>query len=148
MRRRDFIKIIGGAAGGWPLAARAQQDGRVRRIGILTRGIETDRVLQAQLGALRERLAKLGWIEGRNVRFDLRLSDDDPDTLRAHADELARLAPDIIVAGSLPATQLVLQQARAIPIVFFNVGDPVAGGLLKNIARPEGNATGTTSLFQ
>ena len=148
MRRREFITLLAsGAAATWPLDARAQQDGRVRRIGILTRGVETDRVLQAQLGALREVLAKLGWIEGRNARFDLRLSDDDPDRLRAHADELVRLAPDIVVAGSLPATQLVLQRTRTIPIVFFNVGDPVAGGLLKNIARPEGNATGTTSLF-
>jgi putative tryptophan/tyrosine transport system substrate-binding protein len=147
MRRREFITLLGGAAA-WPLAARAQQDGRVRRIGILTRGVETDRVVQAQHAALRERLAELGWTEGRNVRFDRRLSDDDPDRLRAQADELVRLAPDVIVVGSLPASRALLERTRTIPVVFFNVGDPVAGGLLKNIARPEGNATGITGLFQ
>jgi putative ABC transport system substrate-binding protein len=145
MRRREFITLLGGAAA-WPLAARAQQAERVRRIGILTRGAETDRVVQAQLGALREELAKLGWIEGRNTRFEIRLSDDDPDRLRAHADELVRLAPDVIAAGSRPATLAVLQQTRTIPIVFSNIGDPVAGGILTNIGRPEGNATGATSL--
>jgi putative ABC transport system substrate-binding protein len=147
-RRRQFITFLGGAAAGWPLAARAQQDWRVRRIGLLTRGVETDRVVEVQIGATREVLAKLGWIEGRNVRYDVRLSDDDPDRLRAHADELVRLAPDAIVAISRPATLAVLQRTRAIPIVFANVGDPVVGGILKNVARPEGNATGTTSLYQ
>jgi putative tryptophan/tyrosine transport system substrate-binding protein len=148
MRRREFITILGGAAAAWPLTARAQQGGRVRRIGILSRGPETERVTQAQRRAMQEALAKLGWIEGRNVRFDLRFSDDDPDRLRAQADELVRLAPDIIAVASVPATRALLQRTRTIPIVFTNVGDPVAGGLLKNIARPEGNATGITSLFQ
>jgi putative ABC transport system substrate-binding protein len=148
MQRRAFITLLGGAAAAWPLAARAQQDGRVRRIGILERGIETDRVVQAQQGAMREGLAKLGWIEGRNVRFDLRYSADDPDRLRANADALVRLAPDIIAVSSLPATRLVLQRTRTIPIVFTNVGDPAAGGLLKNLARPEGNATGITSIYE
>jgi putative tryptophan/tyrosine transport system substrate-binding protein len=147
VRRREFISWVGGAAA-WPLAASAQQaDGRVRRIGILARGIETDAYLQAQLAALREELTKLGWIEGRNARFDLRLYDDDPVRLHAHADELVRLAPDVLVAGSRPSAQALLQATRTIPIVFANVGDPVDGGLLTNIARPEGNATGATSLF-
>src|SRR6266700_3364299 len=151
MKRREFITLLGSAAAPsllWPLAARAQQDGRLRRIGIMTRGDEADGLIQAQQGALREGLAKLGWIEGRNVRFDLRLSADDPDRLRAHADELVGLAPDVMVAGSVPVPRALLQRTRTIPIVFTNVGDPVAGGLLKNIARPEGNATGITSLFQ
>jgi putative ABC transport system substrate-binding protein len=148
IKRREFITLFGGAAAAWPLAARAQQDGRVRRIGILERGIETDRYVQAHQGAMREGLAKLGWIEGRNVRFDLRYSADDPDRLRANAEALVRLAPDIIFVSSLPATRLVLQRTRTIPIIFSNVGDPVAGGLLKNIARPEGNATGITSLYE
>jgi putative ABC transport system substrate-binding protein len=147
MRRREFITLLGGAAAAWPLAAGAQQDGRVRRIGILSGRDEADPVTQVQQGALREGLAKLGWIEGRNVRFDLRFSADDPDRLRAHADELVRLAPDVIAVGSLPATRALLQRTRTIPIVFTNVGDPLAGGLLKNIPRPEGNATGITSLF-
>src|SRR5262249_19656150 len=148
MRRRDFIKTIGAAATGWPLAARAQPDGRVRRIGILTRGTESNRVVQAQLDDLREGLAKLGWTEGRNVRFDIRLSDDDPERLRALADELVHLGPEVIVGSSQPATRTLLLRTPTIPIVFVNVGDPVASGLLKNVARPEGNVTGATSQFE
>ena len=148
MRRREFITLLGGAAAAWPLDVRGQQGGRVRRIGILDRGAETDRSIQARQSALREGLAKLGWIEGRNVRFDLRYSADDPDRMRAHADELVRLAPDVIAVLSSAATRVLLQRTRTIPIVFTNVGDPAAGGLLKNIARPEGNATGITSLFE
>jgi len=147
MRRREFITLVGGATVGWPLAARAQQDGRVRRIGILMRGVETARAVQAQLAAVREGLAQRGWAEGRNVRFDIRLYDDEPDLLQAHAQELVRLAPDCIVAHSRPSTLALLQRTRTIPIVFINVGDPVEGGILKNIARPEGNATGATSLY-
>jgi ABC-type uncharacterized transport system substrate-binding protein len=141
MRRRAFIAGLCGATA-WPFVARAQQDGRMRRIGILLRGDPTDHFFQGDW------LAKLGWIEGRNVRFDHRFSADDTDRLRALADELVRLAPDVIVVVSFPATRLVLQRTRTIPIVFANVGDPVAGGLLQNIARPEGNVTGTTSVFQ
>jgi putative tryptophan/tyrosine transport system substrate-binding protein len=140
MKRREFIAGLGGAVA-WPLAARAQQAERVRRIGILSRGDTTDRILQGDW------LAKLGWIEGRNVRFD-RFSADDPDRLRVLAGELVRLAPDVIVVISLPATRMVLQQTRTIPIVFSTVGDPVAGGLLQDIARPEGNATGITNQYQ
>src|SRR5262249_54712469 len=113
MRRREFITLLGGAAAAWPLATRAQQPGgRVRRIGILTRGTESNRIVQAQLGALREGLAKLGWTEGRNLRFDIRLSDDDPERLRALADELVRLAPEVIVSSSQPATRALLQRTR------------------------------------
>jgi putative ABC transport system substrate-binding protein len=147
MRRREFIAGLGSVAA-WPLAASAQQDGRVRQVGILDVAAETDRIAQTLHEVMREELAKLGWIEGRNVRFDLRFSAGDPDRMRAHADELVRLAPDVIAATSLAATRTLLQRTRTIPIVFNNVGDPVAGGLLKNIARPEGNATGITSLFQ
>jgi len=113
----------------------------------LTRGVETVRAVQAQLAAVREGLAQRGWTEGRNVRFDSRLYDDDPQTLRSHAQELVRLAPDCIVAGSQPSILALLQETRTIPIVFHNVGDPVEGGILKNIARPEGNVTGATSNY-
>jgi len=147
MRRRDFIAGLGGAAA-WPLAARAQQADRVRRIGILDVAVETDRDAQAHHDVMREELAKLGWIEGRNVRFDLRFSAGDPDRIRVHADQLVRLAPDVIAVTSWAATRTLLQRTRTIPIVFNNVGDAVAGGLLKNIARPEGNATGIANLFQ
>jgi putative ABC transport system substrate-binding protein len=141
MRRREFIAGLGSAAA-WPVVARAQQPERVRRVGILSRGDPTDHILQGDW------LAKFGWIEGRNVRFDRRVSANDPDQLVALADELVRLAPDVIVVVSLPATRLVLQRTRTIPIVFSNVGDPVAGGLLQNVARPEGNVTGITSFYQ
>jgi putative ABC transport system substrate-binding protein len=96
---------------------------------------------------VREGLAQRGWTEGRNVRFEIRLYDDDPQLLRAHAEELVRLGPACIVAGSRPSALALLQRTRTIPIVFHNVGDPVEGGILKNIARPEGNATGATSLY-
>ncbi len=148
MKRREFITLLGGAAAAWPLAAHAQQDGRVRRIGYLEVGAEADRIVQARQGAVREGLAKVGWVEGRNVRFDLRYSADNPDRLRAQTDELVGLAPDVIVVVGGPAAQALLQRTRTIPIVFTNVGDPVAIGLLKNIARPEGNATGITNLYQ
>jgi putative ABC transport system substrate-binding protein len=148
MERRKFITLIGGLAAAWPLDVRAQPDGRVRRIGILWRGDATEGPVQAQQGALRQELTKLGWIEGRNVRFDVRYSADDPDRMRMHADELVGLGPDVIAASSNPVTQAVLQRTRTIPIVFINVADPVAGGLLQNISRPEGNATGITSYYQ
>src|SRR5262249_23264571 len=110
MRRRDFIAGLGAAALPtiWPLAARAQQADRVRRIGILDVAVETDRDAQAHHDVMREELAKLGWIEGRNVRFDLRFSDGDPDRMRAHADELVRLAPDVVAVTSLAATRTLL----------------------------------------
>jgi putative tryptophan/tyrosine transport system substrate-binding protein len=147
MKRRKFIALIGGAAA-WPVNVRAQQAERMRRIGVLWRGDVNEDVVRTLQGALMERLAKLSWIAGRNVRFDLRYAADDPDRMRMHADELVGLGPDVIVASSSPVAQAVLQRTRTIPIVFINVADPVAGGLLKNIARPEGNATGSTSTFQ
>jgi hypothetical protein len=128
MRRRDFIAGLGGAVA-WPLAARAQQPNRMRRVGVLLSGTENDLVVQALWAASREALGKLGWIEGSNVRFDVRFIATDPDRMRAHAEELVRLAPDVILAVSLSATKAVQQQTRTIPIVFVNVGDPVAGGL-------------------
>jgi putative ABC transport system substrate-binding protein len=146
MNRREFNAGLGSAAA-WPVVARAQQDARTRRIGILIRGIETDRVLQAQVAALREGLAQRGWMEGRNALFDIRRYDDDPDLLRVHAEELVRLAPDAIVAGSRPSVLALLQRTHTIPTIFFNVGDPTEGGILKNISRPEGNVTGATSLY-
>ena len=141
MRRREFIAGLSGAV--WPGVVRAQQDERMRRVGILSRGDPgSEDILQGDW------LAKLGWAEGRNVRLDRRVSTDNPDQLRGFADELVGLAPDVIVVVSLPATRLVLQRTRTIPIVFSNVGDPVAAGLLRDIARPEGNVTGITSVFQ
>jgi putative ABC transport system substrate-binding protein len=146
MRRREFIAGLGATAG-WPLTVRAQQAGRVRRVAILHIGSQSERVTRTQQDALQEGLAKQGWLEGRSVRFDVRYAEDDFDRIRVHADELVGLAPDVIVAVSRPATLALLQRTRAIPIVFTNVGDPLAGGLVKSVASPEGNATGATNLF-
>jgi putative ABC transport system substrate-binding protein len=139
---------MGGAAVGWPRIVWAQQPERLRRIGVLTSGPENDPVVRAQLAASREVLGKLGWIEGRNVKFDVRFFAGDADRMRTHADELVRLAPDVILVSSAAATRAVQQRTRTIPIVFANVGDPVAGGLVGSFARPDGNTTGVTSLYQ
>jgi putative ABC transport system substrate-binding protein len=145
MRRRDFITLLGGAAVAWPLAARAQQGEKVRRIGVLVGGAEDNSNTRANLAALGDGLAKLGWIEGRNLRIDLRFTLSDPTRMRAYAVELVSLAPDVIVTSSRPATTAVQEQTKSIPIVFTAGNDPVSNGLLQNIARPEGNTTGFTS---
>ena len=145
MRRREFITLLGGAAAGWPLAARAQQGEKVRRIGVLVGGTEDNSNTRANLAALGDGLAKLGWIEGRNLRIDLRFTLSDPARMRAYAVELVSLAPDVIVTTSRPATTAVQEQTKSIPIVFTAGNDPVSNGLLQNIARPEGNTTGFTS---
>jgi putative ABC transport system substrate-binding protein len=144
MRRRSFLALLGGAAA-WPLAARAQQGERVRRIGILAGQNEDDPATRAQLGALREGLAKLGWIEGRNLRIDLRFTGNDPDRLRAYAVELVSLAPEVIVTSGGATTRAAQEQSQTIPIVFMAGNDPVTNGMLQNTARPEGNTTGFTS---
>src|SRR5262245_21273475 len=146
MRRRDFMKIIGGAAAGWPLAARAQQSERTRQIGLLLGAAENDRDEKATLDGLLDGLAKLGWIEGRNLRTDLRFGGGDPDRIRAYAVELVRLAPDVIFAIGGASTSALQQQTQNIPIVFTGP-DPVGAGLVRNIARPEGNITGF-SIFE
>jgi hypothetical protein len=105
MRRRDFVTLLGTSAAAWPLAARAQQrNGRVRRIGIFDIGDESDPFIQSRWDATRDELARLGWIEGRNVRLDRRFSADDPNRMRANADEWVRLAPDVIAVASGPAS--------------------------------------------
>jgi putative ABC transport system substrate-binding protein len=148
MRRRDFITLLGGAAAAWPLAARAQQGGPMRRVGILSgRAAEDNQVMRASLTALREELVKLGWIEGRNLRIDLRLTLSDPARMRAYAVELVSLAPDVIVTASRPTTTAVQEQTRTIPIVFTAGGDPVTNGVVQNITHPEGNTTGFTNTF-
>jgi putative ABC transport system substrate-binding protein len=141
MRRREFITLLGCGAAAWPLAARAQQEARARQIGILMAGLEDSRGQDARLTALRESLAKLGWIEGRNLRINVRFVADDPDRLHVFAAELVGLAPDVIVTNS-STTRAVEELTRTVPIVIAQGGDPVAAGLIKDIARPEGNITG------
>jgi len=141
MKRRDFIALLGGAAG-WPLAARAQQGDRVRRIGVLLGGDENDAAYKARIPAFTQALAGLGWTEGRNVRMDLRWAGGDTDRIRALAQELVGLQPDIIATNGTPETIAVQRETRTIPIVFANVGDPVASGIVARLDRPGGNVTG------
>jgi putative ABC transport system substrate-binding protein len=145
MRRRDFLTILGSAAA-WPLAARAQQDGRVRRIGVLIGLDENDPVQKPYVSALTQALADLGWTNGRNVRMDLRWHGADNNRARALAQELVGLQPDIIVTYGTPATIAVQRETRTIPIVFVSVADPVVGGIVARLDHPNGNITGFANL--
>jgi len=149
MKRREFIAgVCGAAAACWPLVAHAQQqDGRVRRIGVAMPDAESDVIQQAWLAALEQRLQQLGWIVGRNLRLDVRFNARDLLHTRRNAKELVDLAPDVIVATGAAATRALQERTQTIPIVFVQVGDPVASGLVGSIARPEGNTTGITNLF-
>jgi putative tryptophan/tyrosine transport system substrate-binding protein len=130
------------SAAAWPLAARAQQRERMRRIGVLLAGDENDPLFKPRYSAFTRALADLGWTDGRNVRMDLRWHGDDANRIRALAQELVGLQPDIILIGSTPATVAVQRETRTIPIVFANVADPVASGLVARLDRPSGNVTG------
>ena len=143
MRRREFITLLGGAAAVWPIAARAQQAERVRRIGVLMASAADDSENQARMAAFLQGMAQLGWTDGRNIRIDTRWATTNPDELRRHATELAALAPDVLVAASGTTTVAPLLQAtRTVPIVFVTVPDPVGAGFVESLARPGGNATG------
>jgi putative tryptophan/tyrosine transport system substrate-binding protein len=142
VRRREFITLIGGAAAGWPIAARAQQDGRVRRIGVLMPFDETDPVTKTIVSAFTQALADLGWTDGRNVRMDFRWGRADNNRIRALAQELVGLQPDLILTNGTPATIAVQRETRTIPTVFANVSDPVASGIVERFDRPSGNITG------
>jgi putative tryptophan/tyrosine transport system substrate-binding protein len=144
MRRRDFIVGLGAAA--WPLAARAQQGDRVRRIGVLIPGDENDPVMKARVSALTQGLADLGWNDGRNVRVDLRWYGSDANRIRTLARELVGLQPDVIASSSTPATVALQRETRTVPIVFANVSDPVATGIVARLDRPGGNITGFATL--
>jgi ABC-type uncharacterized transport system substrate-binding protein len=142
MKRREFITLLGGAAS-WPLAARAQQGERVRRIGVLTAGTDAnDPDAQARNAVLMQTLQQLGWAEGRNLRIDYLWGEGLPDAIRKHATELAALAPDVILASGTASLGPLLQATRTVPIVFVNVSDPVGGGFVDSLSRPGGNATG------
>ena len=140
--RREFITLLGGAAAAWPRAARAEQGGHVRRIGVLMAYAENDREYQSNLAAFREELQKLGWTEGRNVQVDYRWAAADPELMRRFARELIALQPDVILSSSSPTTASLLQETRSIPIIFANIVDPVGSGLVASLSRPGGNATG------
>jgi putative ABC transport system substrate-binding protein len=140
LRRREVIAALGGAVA-WPLAARAQQAERLRRVGVLFGGAYQN------VAAFRERLAMLGWVEGGNLRVDYRFASLDPDRLTAYAEELVNLRPDVIFAFNGPAAWAVQQRTAVIPIVFAGGGDPASNGRIGNIARPGGNMTGFATNF-
>jgi putative tryptophan/tyrosine transport system substrate-binding protein len=142
MKRREFITLLGGAAVAWPLAARAQQVEKVRRIAILTPFSANDAEGNARLTAFAQGLAQSGWTVGQNVRIDYRWGDGKADTMRKCAAELVALGPDVILASSSAAVAPLLEATRTIPIVFAGIADPVAAGYVENLARPGGNATG------
>ncbi len=144
MKRRQFIGGLTCAAA-WPIAARAQQPEGMRRIGVLMASAADDPEHQVRVAAFAQRLAQLGWIDGRNVKIETRWATTNPDDIRRHATELAALAPDVLLAGTGTASVAPLLQAtRTVPIVFAVVIDPVGAGFVDSLARPGGNATGFT----
>ena len=147
MRRRDFIKVIGGAAAAWPLAVLAQQPNRVRRLGVLIGFGESDPEGQSRLTAFHQELAVLGWTDGsNNLRIDYRrYAGANADQVRAAAKELVDLAPDVLLAYAPPAVVALQRETRSIPIVFTQVSNPVGAGFVATMARPGGNTTGFTS---
>jgi putative tryptophan/tyrosine transport system substrate-binding protein len=143
LNRRELITLIGGAAAAWPLAARAQQPDRMRRIGVLLPGAADDPEYQARVAAFLQGLALLGWTIGRNVGIDIRWAANAAE-IRRHAAELVALAPDVILATGGSTVEPLQQVTRAVPIVFVQVADPVGGGFVETLARPGGNVTGFT----
>jgi putative tryptophan/tyrosine transport system substrate-binding protein len=144
LKRRDVLRLLGGTAA-WPVAARAQQSERMRRIGVRTGLATTDPVFQDRIAALRQELQQLGWTEGRNVRIDVRAGSTDLERIRKDVAELLALAPDVILTSGGPAVGAMQQATRTVPIVFVGVVDPVGAGFVASLARPAGNITGFTS---
>jgi putative ABC transport system substrate-binding protein len=145
IRRRDFVILLGGgAAAAWPLAARAQQPERVRRIGVLMNLAVGDPEGEARIAAFLQALQQLGWSDGRNVRIDYRWAAGDAGRFHRYAEELLALVPDVIFAASTPSVQALQQATRRVPIVFAIVADPVGAGFVDSLARPGGNVTGFT----
>jgi putative ABC transport system substrate-binding protein len=145
MRRREFLGVLGGTAAAWPLAARAQQGERLRRVGVLLPASADDAAFQDRIGAFLQGLQQSGWTIGRNVRIDTRWATTNPAEIRRHAAELAALAPDVVLAFAASTVGAMLQATRTVPIVFSGVADPVAAGFVDSMARPGRNATGFIS---
>jgi len=144
MRRREFITLLGGAAAALPLAARAQQSERMRRVGVLMNFTSDDPVSQDRLAAFVQGLQELGWTVGRNLQVDYRWGAGNVERYRTFAAELVALTPDVLVTAGAPAVEALQRATRTVPIVFTNVTDPVGGGLVASLARPGGNTTGLT----
>jgi putative ABC transport system substrate-binding protein len=141
MRRREFIAGLGSAAA-WPIVGRAQQSDRVRRIGVLMYGVESDPLSKSSVPAFTQALADLGWTDGRNVLMDLRWGDGNVDRMRMFAKELVDLQPDVILATATLPTTALQGETRTIPIIMVNVSDPIASGIVARLNQPTGNVTG------
>jgi len=142
MKRREFITLLGGAAAAWPFSVGAQQGNAIRRLGVVMNYAETDPEANGFLAAFTQKLAELGWIDGRNLRMDVRWAAGSVDRMRAFAKELVELQPDVILANSTPITAEFQRETRRIPIVFTTVSDPVGSRFVASLARPGGNITG------
>jgi putative ABC transport system substrate-binding protein len=144
LKRREFMTLLGGAAAGWPLAARAQQAERMRRIGILMAYRPSDAEIRARIHAFQQELQRLGWTKGVNVQFDERWTTDDMELVRANAANLVELDPDVIIATGGRVIPIFIELTRSIPIILPGAGDPVGQGWIKSLARPGGNVSGFT----
>jgi putative ABC transport system substrate-binding protein len=145
VKRREFITLLGGAAAGWPVPARAQQSEATRHIGVITVLSENERATISNVQQLRDALEILGWSNGKNIRFTYRYGGGNPERARVFAKELMELQPDLIVAHATPAAAALHQATRTLPIIFVSVLDPVASGFVATLARPGGNMTGFTN---
>ena len=144
MDRRTFISLIGGAATAWPRVARAQEPGRVRRIGVLLALVDSDPEGQPRIAALQRELETLGWTEGRNIQIEYRWASGDAERFRTFAAELVATRPDVLVAHTTASAEALARETRTIPIIFAAVSDPVGSGLVASVAEPGRNATGLT----
>jgi putative ABC transport system substrate-binding protein len=142
LKRREFITLLGSAAVAWPLGARAQQLERVRRIGIMMNSAADDPEPQGHIAALRQGLQQLGWIEGRNVQFEVRWAGGSAEGYRRYAPEVVAFAPDVIVAAAVPSVAAIQALNRSVPIVFTQAIDPIGAGTVASLSRPGGNVTG------
>jgi putative tryptophan/tyrosine transport system substrate-binding protein len=147
IKRREFITLLSGAAAVWPLGAPAQQDERIRRVGVLMNLAAEDPESQRRVTAFVQGLQELGWTDGRNVQIETRWGASDPERNRRYAAELVALAPDVILAAGTPVLVALQRESRSIPIVFASIVDPVGAGFAERLSRPGGNATGFT-LFE
>jgi putative ABC transport system substrate-binding protein len=138
MKRRDFLGALGGAAAAWPLAARAQQSGRVRRIGVIMGDFDS----LTRVKAFESSWPALGWVEGRNVHVDYHFAAGDPDSFRSHAAALVAAAPEVILVAGTSVLAAVQQATQSIPVVFVGISDPEGAGVVTSLSRPGGNLTG------
>jgi putative ABC transport system substrate-binding protein len=145
MKRREFISLIGAAAVAWPLAVRAQEPGRVRRVGVLFAFFDSDPESQARIAAFQQELESLGWREGNNIQIEYRWANGDAERFQAFAAELVAARPDVLVGHASPSAEALARATRTIPIIFAVVSDPVGSGLAVSLSEPGRNATGFTN---